>query len=111
MFLKYLCPTCNRYFELGDEISETEARCPDCGGEAKKSQAKFIPTSKYKTSTIESQIVLGYWLSILVPIVGFVFGAFLLFKNQIRHGVLCMVVSLISNALWLALAEFIFGFM
>jgi|SRR5665213_668385 len=111
MFLKYLCPNCNRYFELGDEIHQAEARCPNCGGEAKLSQAKFIPVPIQKTSTFESQITMGYWLSILVPIVGFVFGGFLLFKNQIRHGVLCMIISLISNALWLALAEFIFGFM
>jgi DNA-directed RNA polymerase subunit RPC12/RpoP len=103
MLLKYLCSTCNRYFELGDEIPEMEARCPDCGGEAKKSQAKFIPVLKQEIPTVGSQVIaVGCLLSILVPIVGFIFGVFFLFKNQILHGALCMIVSLISTGLWLS---------
>jgi hypothetical protein len=101
MLLKYLCPSCNRYFELGDEISEAEARCPSCGGEAKISQAKFIPAQSIPTSKVEPRVIaFGYLLSIIVPIVGFVFGIFFLFKNQILHGALCMIVSLISADLW-----------
>lgn len=39
MFLKYLCPACNRYVELGDDISPADVRCPHCGGEVHRSQA------------------------------------------------------------------------
>ncbi|HEY1718571.1 MAG TPA: hypothetical protein VGH42_09820 [Verrucomicrobiae bacterium] len=102
MLLKYLCLNCNRYFELGDEIHEADARCPDCEGEVKLSQAKFAPVPIQKTPTVESRVIaVGYLLSILVPIVGFIFGVFFLFKNQILHGALCMIVSLISTGLWL----------
>jgi DNA-directed RNA polymerase subunit RPC12/RpoP len=101
MFLKYLCPACNRYFELGDDISSNEARCPDCGGEVRISKAKFIGVPKNQASTIDFQVILvGYLLSIIVPVVGFVLGIYFLFKNEIQHGVLCMLISLVGGGLW-----------
>lgn len=110
MILKYLCPTCNCYFELGDEIPETDARCPSCGEQAQKSQARFAPTRPQNASTAASKtIALGYLMALLFPLVGFVFGAFFLFKDQVKHGALCMIVSLISSSLWWGALISLFG--
>jgi len=101
MILKYLCPTCNRYFELGDEVPEAEANCPSCGGLAQRSQARYIPRAPQAAPAVASQIIgLGYFMALLFPLIGFVFGAFFLFKQEVRHGGLCMVVSLLGAGLW-----------
>ena len=103
MFIKYLCPTCNRYLELGDDISPSEARCPDCGGEVQKSTVKFVFNPKKAAGNVPSKrIAVGYLLALLIPLIGFVVGIYFLAKDEFRHGIGCMLVSLIGDGLWLA---------
>jgi hypothetical protein len=102
MVIKYLCPSCNRYCEIADDALLEEIRCPNCGGEVHQSQAKYVFTPTDAAAERWSKIILaGYLLSVVVPLVGFIFGVFLLFRSQILHGVLCMVASIVSSVLWI----------
>ena len=68
-----------------------------------------VEASKNELSDELKKLVLaGYLLSILIPVVGFFYGIFLMFKDAVAHGVACMIVSLIFNYLWFELVVSIF---
>lgn len=71
MFLKYLCPTCNRYIEVGDDIPPAEACCPDCGGALQRSQAPSRAVANQTLPRHVKWLVLG---GIVLLAIGFYFA-------------------------------------
>ena len=107
MIIKYLCPRCNAYCELGDDIPEDQLLCPQCGGEVQKSKARYVsninvPGQNNPTDSPNQRLILlSYLFAIIVPFVGFILGLYLLFKkDEIMSGVFCMIASFVSVGLW-----------
>src|SRR5664280_2655386 len=88
MFLKYLCPACNRYVELGDDISPVDARCPHCGGEVHRSQA---PSRRIAEFSMPRYIK---WLAL--PLV-LLFGVGFYFASGLAVGVAGIVIYFLPS--------------
>jgi hypothetical protein len=109
------CPLCG--FELkvpSDRIGQlsTCEQCkeeitldlPNSGLSNQPGYGRLSPATMAFISTqagvSDKQIGIGYLLAIIIPLIGFVIGIYFLSKNQFGHGICCMIVSLIANALW-----------
>ena len=103
MIIKAQCEHCQADFE--DEGLEKTVWCPSCGKEthvyAKGSNYTLKPA--IENTDYDGMIMAGYALAILLPVVGFFIGLYLILKSQAGHGVAAMALSCVSSALWVAL--------
>jgi len=103
MLIKAQCEHCKGEFE--DEGLEKTVWCPLCGKEthvrAKGSDYSFKPN--VENTDYDGMIMAGYALAILLPVVGFFIGLYLILKNQTGHGVAAMALSCLAGTLWTAL--------
>src|SRR4051794_25907766 len=102
------CPFCKQPVEFPEEMSGQWTDCPTCREqiplekmpeiiEAKASLAGLYHGVRNRNATenskkelskdIQKSVQVGFLLSFLFPIVGFVFGIFLLFRNVVAQGV------------------------
>jgi predicted RNA-binding Zn-ribbon protein involved in translation (DUF1610 family) len=121
--VKFLCPLCGGNLEIAAENVGQFAPCPHCGEEIpleKPAQEDFVIKSsnlaQYQqvrnraatqaatgtTPELKQLVKVGYLLAIIMPLIGFFIGLFLLFKNRPLDGILCMVLSLIFSGIWAA---------
>lgn len=123
------CPFCKQPIEFPEEMNGQWVDCPGCKEqiplektpEIKENKASMaglyqgvrnqnaIETSKNELSKdLQKLVQIGFLLSFLFPIVGFFFGIFLLFRNAVAQGVVCMILSLLFSYLWFELLLAIF---
>jgi DNA-directed RNA polymerase subunit M/transcription elongation factor TFIIS len=109
------CPDCGR------EVSRRAATCPHCGapldvathtidaGETIRFNQPLTartPNLPAEVSQIPFDNILAYYgLSIILPLIGFFAGIYLLAKKEPGHGVACMVVSIVSAGIWAAIIK------
>ena len=100
MLIKAQCEHCQSEFE--DEGFEKTVWCPSCGKEthiyAKGSDYSFKPSAE--TTDFDGIIAFGYVMAVLMPVIGFFTGVYLLCKNQHGHGAAAMAMSGVFSALW-----------
>lgn len=97
------CQRCGNSIAFPVDLDGTEVECPHC----KRATTLNIPnpaTRIRKAETTiaepneaaiaESTIVCCYVLSVLLPIVGFFCGIWLMAKKQSGHGAACMAISI-----------------
>ena len=119
--LTFPCPFCNESLEVAAADVGKLAPCPHCGEEIpleKPVQEDFAIKSsnmaQYQhvrnrsaahaaasgtTPELQQLIKVGYLLAIVLPLVGFFFGFYLMFKNRPTEGVVCMVLSLVFSVI------------
>lgn len=51
-------------------------------------------------TSMDGVIAAGYFLSIILPIVGFFTGVYLALKGHVGHGVAAMALSCIASSFW-----------
>ena len=93
------CPSC------GEELADNAKFCKNCGTNIEtKETAKDQPTaSTYEVQTVENDhkiaIILGYVCAILIPIIGLIFGIYLVTRNDSEkakfHGKIVIAVSVV----------------
>ena len=112
MLIKSRCEHCQAEFE--DEGLERTVICPSCGKET-----RILPVrSRYvairpsvESSEFDTVILWGYLLAILLPVIGFFIGLYLVLKKQHGHGVAAMALSFVAGAIWLVVFPLIFRFL
>jgi DNA-directed RNA polymerase subunit RPC12/RpoP/predicted nucleic acid-binding Zn ribbon protein len=77
------CPYCHH------EVSRTAEACPQCGGILAREQ----------TSVSNSTIACSYVLAVLIPLLGFFAGIYLMTKKESGHGIVVIVLSIIVAAI------------
>ena len=56
----------------------------------------------------EPNVIWGYVFSVVIPIAGFFFGAYLMAKRKFGHGAACMGISIAFALVWLILFPTVF---
>ena len=123
------CPFCKQPIEFPEEMTGQWTDCPGCHEQiplektaeltdSKASMAGLYQGVRNRNATESSKSELskelrqlvqaGYLLAFLLPIIGFYFGIFLMFKNAVTQGVVCMILSLLFSYLWFELILAIF---
>ena len=124
MDVKIECSFCSQPIEFPKDMSGQWAECPRCHEQiplektAQLTENKASLAGVYQgvrnrsagasSSTLLSNEMLklvqvGYLLAFLFPVIGFFFGFYLLFRNAVSQGVICMILSLIFSYLWFEL--------
>jgi predicted RNA-binding Zn-ribbon protein involved in translation (DUF1610 family) len=119
--VRFPCPLCGGNLEVAADDVGRFAPCPHCGQEiplekpvkedfviqsskvAQYHQARNRTAHAAATGTtteIKELAKVGYLLAIVIPLVGFFFGFYLMLKNCPTEGVVCMVLSVFSSAVW-----------
>lgn len=80
----------------GAELHDKAVICPKCG----------VPTANEseKPKVRTGNIVGGYMFAVLMPIVGFCVGLYLLFRDQVGHGAAIIALSVTA---WIAFMQVI----
>lgn len=100
MLIKAQCEHCHSEFE--DEGLEKTVFCSSCGKEthiyAKGSDYSFKPN--IESDEFDKIIAIGYLMAVILPVVGFFIGVYLLFKKQHGHGAAAMAMSALFGSIW-----------
>ena len=103
MIIKTICEHCQAVFD--DDGLDKTVWCPACGKETHILPAGSIPQPRIQVESTEfdTAILLGYVFAIILPIIGFFVGLYLILKNQCGHGAATLAVSAFSFVLWFLL--------
>jgi DNA-directed RNA polymerase subunit RPC12/RpoP len=102
------CQRCFQSIAFPSEMAGQDVTCPHCGRETTLSKptvrkAETAIAQPAEPAIAESTIVCCYVLSILLPIVGFFCGLWLMTKKQSGHGAACMAISIFCFLIALAI--------
>jgi hypothetical protein len=127
--IKIECPFCKQPIEFSEEMIGQWTDCPACREQIPLEKTEQLTDSKASlaglyqgvrnrnaiesskkelSKEVRGMVQAGYVLAFLLPIVGFFFGLFLMFKNAVAEGVACMILSLLFSYLWFELIFAIF---
>jgi hypothetical protein len=120
--ISFPCPLCGGHLEVAAEDIGKFAPCPHCSEEIplelpekqdfaiKSSNLGLYQQARNRSAShtaatattpdVKQLVKVGYLLAIILPLIGFFFGLFLMFKNRPSDGVICMVLSLIFSVVW-----------
>jgi hypothetical protein len=100
MIIKAQCEHCRSDFE--DEGLEKMGFCPSCGKETHilPKGSNFAPIRIGSVDSMDGTIAAGYAFAILLPVVGFFMGVYLMAKSEVGHGVAAMALSCLAGAGW-----------
>lgn len=114
MIIKVQCQYCHQDFE--DEGMERTTFCPHCGketlifehtkpqsAELLFQQRKSVAGFGHGEARYDSIIFAGYLSAIVIPLVGFFIGIYLMAKGEHGHGVAAMALSVIASLVWITL--------
>jgi DNA-directed RNA polymerase subunit RPC12/RpoP len=105
------CQRCGQSIAFPSEMAGQDVTCPHCGREStllfpQVRKADPDPVSPIPIETVaiaESTLIACYVLSVLLPLVGFFCGVYLITKKAGGHGAACMAVSIFSVLVWAAI--------
>jgi hypothetical protein len=70
----------------GNELHEKAVICPKCG----------VPTENnpIKPKISRGNLIGCYIFAVIMPIIGLILGIYLLFKDQVAHGIAVLILSI-----------------
>lgn len=107
------CQRCGQPIAFPIDLNNTEVECPHChrattllipSPSARVRKADSLPPPIRATDEVPQSTLTGcIILSILMPLIGFFCGVWLMTKKQSGYGVACMATSIIAGLVWVAI--------
>lgn len=107
------CSTCGGGVEFEDQDAGRKAPCPHCQNEieliipprirAITVRPSVMPVTTPPITIAQSTIVCSYILAIVVPVVGVLFGIYLMTQKSHGHGLVCIGLSIFSGVIFMAM--------
>ena len=110
------CPACETELELEDADYGAMFACPQCGTDVIIEKRRTGPRiarqrpivvrpapSQPAPSVSGGNIAAAYILSVIMPLIGFFAGIYLMAKKEAGHGVACMGISALSFLIWVSI--------
>lgn len=93
----------------GKELFDEAVVCMYCGvktdnfEKAMSDSAQTIEPEVVQDNPVKKALIVGYITAVLIPLVGFILGIYVLFKNRVLHGVGIITISLLMFILYAGL--------
>ena len=76
----------------GEKIADKAVICPKCG---------VATGNNPEPSDVTRRTIIGaYVAAVVIPIVGFILGIYLLVKREVGHGIGALVLSVVMTMFW-----------
>jgi predicted RNA-binding Zn-ribbon protein involved in translation (DUF1610 family) len=101
------CQRCGQPIAFPLDLNNTEAPCPLCGMETtlQAPRIRALARNNPQPTEIENYttlVVVGFVGTLIIPLIGFIAGIYLIVKGKAGVGAVMLVLSILLSIIWLA---------